>query len=198
MQEMQKHAATGLRERKRAKTLARIQNEAMRLFMERGFEHTTLDDIAEAAEVSRRSLFDYFSSKEDIVFSARPDFPKFMAEAVGQRPVKEPLLDMVENAMLDVSASYVSPETRKLACLIRDTPSLSARDQAKYGEVERGLARALADRKSLPETDIGCRVTAAVAIGILKLVLETWLTGKDLGPEQHFKAAFKTLRRIAS
>ncbi len=60
MQPVQKQIPAGLRERKRTETHARIQAEAIRLFLERGFETTTLDDIAEAAGVSRRSLFHYF------------------------------------------------------------------------------------------------------------------------------------------
>ena len=58
---------SGLRERKRADTHARVHSAAMELFSRKGFEATTLDDIASAAGVSRRSLFHYFASKEDIV-----------------------------------------------------------------------------------------------------------------------------------
>jgi AcrR family transcriptional regulator len=189
--------AGGLRERKRAETHARIQLEAIRLFIKTGFELTTLDDIAEAANVSRRSLFHYFESKEEIVFSTRADFPRFITEAIGRRPANEPLLDMIENALLDVVALGVPPQTRDVSRLIRDTPALSARDQAKYEHVEVMLVKALADRKRLPETDAACRVTAATAIGLMKMALKAWLAGTDASPEKHFKAAFKTLRRIA-
>jgi AcrR family transcriptional regulator len=187
----------GLRERKRAETHARIQAEALRLFLERGFEATTLDDIAEAADVSRRSLFHYFESKEEIVLSARADFPNIVAEAVGRRPAGESLLDMVENALIDTATRYGSTQTRELSRMIRDTPALSAGEQAKYEHVERALAKALADRKSLPEIDTACRVTAATAIGILKLAVDAWLAGTDSGPEKDFRAAFAALRRIA-
>ena len=198
MQEVQnKSTPVGLRERKRAETHARIQAEALRLFLERGFETTTLDDIAEASGVSRRSLFHYFESKEEIVLSARADFPNIIAQAVGRRPAGEPLLDMVENALIDTATRYGSTQTRDLSRLIRDTPALSAGEQAKYEHVERALAKALADRKDLPEIDTACRVTAATAIGILKLAVESWLAGNDSGPEQNFRAAFNALRRIA-
>ena len=190
-------AVSARRERKRAETHARIQAEAIRLFLERGFETTTLDDIAEAADVSRRSLFHYFESKEEIVLSARADFPNIIAEAIGRRPAGEPLLDMVENALIDTATRYGSTQTRDLSRLIRDTPALSAGEQAKYEHVERALAKALADRKSLPEIDTACRVTAATAIGILKLAVESWLAGNDSGPEKNFRAAFDALRRIA-
>ncbi len=168
----------------------------MRLFLERGFEPTTLDDIAAAAGVSRRSLFHYFASKEEIVFSTKADFPDLVAEAIGRRPADEPLLDMVENALADLAARYQSAQARDFARLIHDTPALSAGDQAKYEKVERVLAQALADRKGLPETDIACRVTAATAIGILKLATAAWLAGDDAGPDIFGRAAFAALRGV--
>ena len=72
--------AAGLRARKRQETRERLTRAAMALFLERGFEATTLDDIAAAADISRRSFFHYFDSKEDVVFAwheeitAAPDF----------------------------------------------------------------------------------------------------------------------------
>jgi AcrR family transcriptional regulator len=199
MQEVQYEKLTGpsgLRGRKRADTYARIQAAAMRLFFERGFEATTLDEIAESADVSRRSLFHYFASKEEIVFSTKADFPDLLAEAVAQRPKDEPLLDMVENALMTLATRLQSAQVRDLARLIHETPALSAGDQAKYEKVERLLAKALANRKGLPETDITCRVTAATAIGILKLATEAWLTGNDSGPEIYGRAAFAALRSV--
>ncbi|WBO23203.1 TetR/AcrR family transcriptional regulator [Sphingomonas abietis] len=168
----------------------------MRLFLERGFDATTLDDIADAADVSRRSLFHYFASKEEIVFSAKADFPDLIADAVGRRPVEERLLDMVENALLDLAGRHLSEQARDLARLIRDTPALRAGDQAKYEKVEKVLAKALADRKHLPESDIACRVTAAAAIGILKLSTEAWLARDDVHPATFGKAAFAALRGV--
>jgi AcrR family transcriptional regulator len=196
VQKMKPPNSIGLRGRKRAATHARIQSEAIRLFLERGFDPTTLDDIAAAADVSRRTLFHYFASKEEIVFSTKADFPALIVEAIGRRPVEEPLLDMVENALVDLAQRHSSPQARDLARLIHDTPSLSAGDQAKYEKVERMLAEALAARKSLPATDIACRVTAAAAIGILKLSVEAWLTSDDTGPETFGGPAFAALRRI--
>jgi AcrR family transcriptional regulator len=190
--------SSGLRERKRAQIHARIQAEAMRLFLERGFDGTTLDDVAHAAGVSRRSLFHYFGSKEEIVFSTKADFPDLIAQAVGLRPAGEPLLDMVENALLSMATRYRSTQTRDFARLIRDTPALRAGDQAKYEQVEQVLANALADRKGLARSDIACRVTAASAIGILKLAVGAWVDGQDSGPETYGKAAFAALRRITA
>src|ERR1700761_562999 len=185
----------GMRERKRAETHARIQTEAMRLFLERGFDAVTLDDIAAAADVSRRSLFHYFESKEEIVFSTKAEFPRLVTEAIGRRPADEALIDMVENAMIEMATLHIPAQTRNYARLIRDTPALRAGDQAKYEYVERLSAKSLAARKGLPENDIACRVIAATAIGIIKLAMEAWLakSGPKLG--RGITAAFRALRK---
>src|ERR1700742_2319674 len=176
VQENNSSPSGGLRERKRAQTLARIQAEAIRLFIEHGFEATTLDDIATAADVSRRSLFHYFDSKEEIVFSTKAEFPRLVVEAIDRRPADEPLIDMVENAMLEMATLHIPAQTRNYARLIRDTPALPGGDQAKYEYVERVSGRSVAARKGLAENDIACRVISAAAIGIIKLATEAWLT----------------------
>ena len=187
----------GIRERKRAETYARIQAEAMRLFLERGFDAVTLDDIAAAADVSRRSLFHYFESKEEIVFSTKAEFPQLVVEAINRRPADEPLLDMVENAMIEMATLHIPAQTRNYARLIRDTPALRAGDQAKYEYVEQLSAKTLAARKGLPENDIACRVIAATAIGIIKLAMEAWLTKGGPKLDVFIKDAFAALRSVA-
>lgn len=198
VQETKSPQPAGLRERKRADTHARIQSEAMRLFLERGFEATPLDDIAEAAGVSRRTLFHYFGSKEEIVFSTKAEFPNWVVDAIGRRPADEPLLDMVEHAFADLATRHQSPQARDLARLIRETPTLSAGDQAKYEKVERLLADALATHKGLPTGDVACRVTASAAIGIMKLTTEAWLAGEADDPVAFGRKAFAALRQTVA
>src|SRR3546814_16094418 len=135
----------------------------MRLFIERGFEATTLDDIAEAAFLSRRTLFHYFESKEEIVLSHTAEFPDAIAEAVAHRAADVPLLDMAEGALVEMITRYPSPQLRELARLIRDTPVLSAGAQAKSEQDERAPAQALAHLKDLPAGASDCRAAAARA-----------------------------------
>ncbi len=202
MQDVQKNnssTAPGLRDRKRADTHARIQSEAMRLFTTHGFEATTLDAVAEAAGVSRRTLFHYFGSKEEIVFSTKAGLGDLIVAAVMARPADEPLLAMTENALMDMAANFQGPGPWALARLIHDTPSLRAGDQAKYEAMEHQLAGALMARKGLPPGDLAARTTAVTAIGILKMATEAWLAADDgLGPEVHGRAAFMALRAVAS
>ena len=77
-----------LRERKKAETRARIQEEAMRLFLAQGYDATTVDQIAEAAGVSHMTFFRNFPAKEDVV--ATDDYDPMMAELIRARPAGEP------------------------------------------------------------------------------------------------------------
>ncbi|ADL02020.1 TetR/AcrR family transcriptional regulator [Brevundimonas subvibrioides] len=190
---------SGLRERKRADTHARVHAAAMELFGRKGFEATTLDDIASSAGVSRRSLFHYFASKEDIVLSTKAGLGDLIEAAVARRPADEPLLTMAENALTDMAADFQGPGPRALARLIHDTPALRAGDQAKYEALEGRLALAMATRKDLPADDLQARVVATTAIGVLRMATETWLASDDdRGPEVHGKAAFAALRQAAT
>lgn len=201
MQEVKETALIepGRRDRKRAETHARIQAAALELFLRQGFEATTLDQIAEAADVSRRSLFHYFASKEEMVLSAKADIAPLIRDAVAARPADEPLLAMAEQALIDMARHFQTPEAKAIARLIHDTPALAAWDAAKHDALERLLAEALAARKGLPLDDAELRVTALAAVAILRHATEAWLASDDRrGPEVFGKAAFQALRRVAA
>jgi AcrR family transcriptional regulator len=76
----------GLRERKRLRTRTAIHEAGMRLFAERGFAATTVGDIAEAAEVSRATVFNYYGAKEDVVFGDAPGAIRALAATLDDRP----------------------------------------------------------------------------------------------------------------
>jgi len=88
---------TGLRERKKLKTRAAIQKEAMNLFLKRGFDATTIEYIAEAAEISPSTFFNYFPSKEDVVFQDELD-PLILA-AFNSQPEGTNPIAAIRNAM---------------------------------------------------------------------------------------------------
>src|SRR5438477_9368942 len=89
------NAELGLRERKKQRTRETIARAARELFAERGYHATTLPDIAEAADVSTRTIFAYFPSKEDILFSGFPLMKEALAQALAERPEGEEALDTV-------------------------------------------------------------------------------------------------------
>ncbi|MGO6899415.1 TetR family transcriptional regulator, partial [Rhizobium ruizarguesonis] len=89
----------GRRERKRRQTRERIEQAAMTLFLQRGFDATTIEDITEAADVSKRSFFDYFPSKEEVVFAWQDAFADRLMAAVAARPAAESSVAAVEVAI---------------------------------------------------------------------------------------------------
>ncbi len=186
------------RDQKRARTHARIQQEGLRLFLERGFDAVTLDDVAAAADVSRRTLFHYFPSKEAIALGFKAGLGPRIVAAVARRPDGESLLEMAEHALTDMAGDYQSAEAKALARLVHDTPALRGGDHAKYEEMERMLADALARRAGRDPADPQVRVVAVTAIGVLRLATEAWLASDGTeGPEVWGKQAFAALRRAA-
>jgi AcrR family transcriptional regulator len=187
------------RDQKRARTHARIQQEGLRLFLERGFDAVTLDDVAAAAEVSRRTLFHYFPSKEAIALGFKDGLTPRIVAAVARRPKGEGLLEMCEHALTDMAGDYQTPQAKALARLVHDTPALRAGDHAKYEEMERTLAGALTARAGLPADDEAAHVVAVAAIGVLRQATERWLASDGLeGPEVYGKRLFAALRRAAA
>ncbi|PDS80528.1 TetR family transcriptional regulator [Rhizobium sp. L43] len=164
----------GRRERKRRQTRERIEQAAMTLFLQRGFEATTIEDITEAADVSKRSFFDYFPSKEEVVFAWQDSFADRLMAEIAARPADESSVAAVEAALTATVIASVDERGLALAELIHDTPALRARDQLKYARLEQKLAEALLLRKGNDPERARMRVLAAVVIGALRVGSELW------------------------
>ncbi|EJT02926.1 TetR family transcriptional regulator [Rhizobium sp. CCGE 510] len=165
----------GRRQRKRRQTRERIEQAAMTLFLQRGFDATTVEDITEAADVSKRSFFDYFPSKEEVVFAWQDGFADRLMAEIAARPAEEPSVAAVEAAITATVIASVDERGLALSELIRRTPALKARDQVKYARLEQKLAEALLLRKrNDPGERSRMRVLAAVVIGALRVGAELW------------------------
>ncbi|TCR64065.1 TetR family transcriptional regulator [Bosea sp. BK604] len=166
----------GLRERKRRQTRERIAHAAQTLFLTNGFDATTIDEIAAAADVSKRTFFDYFPSKEDVIAAWQDRFGEVMAEAVAARPAGEPLIKVVEEALIgSVLASAADPQALALGKLIRETPALRGREQLKYVKLEQKLAAALAARApNDPASRLRTRLLAMIVVGGMRVGGECW------------------------
>jgi AcrR family transcriptional regulator len=189
--------APGLRERKRQQTRERLIEAAMTLFLERGFEATTLDDIATAAEISRRSFFHYFASKEDVVFAWHEGTTAALVGAVAARPADETMLAAAENAIIQIARQFDSDEAIAIARLKYDNPALQARDQLKYEQLERALADALAQRAGRKADMLQARLVAMIATGAMRIGGEFWAAeGAREKPEAIAKQIFAGMRAI--
>ena len=190
-------AAPGLRERKRQQTRERLTQVAMALFLERGFEATTLDDIASAADISRRSFFHYFASKEDVVFAWHEESTAALIAAVAARPANESMLAAAENAISAMVRQLEPGEAIAMARLKRDNPALQARDQVKYEKLERALAEALGKRAGHKTEKLQARLVAMIATGAMRIGGELWAAeGAREKPEVSAKRTFAAIRAI--
>jgi AcrR family transcriptional regulator len=159
--------AVGLRERKKAKTHATIQQEALRLFRERGYENTTIEQIAEAAEVSPSTFFRYFPSKEDVVLYDVLD-PVLIAAFRAQPPERSPI-QALRAAFLDVFRSLPAEELaqqRERAALFLSVPELRMAWIGELAETIQLLEELIAERLGRRADDFAVRNFAGAVFGV--------------------------------
>jgi AcrR family transcriptional regulator len=151
---------SGLRERKKAATRLAIHEAGMRLFAERGFAGTTVDDIAEAAGVSRATVFAYYATKEEIVFGDAALAVDALAARLGEGV---PTVATVR-AWLTELTGWLDPELLLQQRLRREAPAVAARRLQLYGALEDVIATAL-ERELGPERRLAARLSAATLMG---------------------------------
>jgi AcrR family transcriptional regulator len=143
---------TGLRERRKVRMRATIAATANRMFLERGFDQVSITDIAREAEVSRRTLFAYFATKEDLVLQRFVDHEDEAARTVRARRADQPPLEALREALLDAlrqrdpsTGLNDNPEIIAFLRLVTSTESLAARLMRYTSRGIGALAEALRD-----------------------------------------------------
>lgn len=165
--------AEGLRERKRRETLQRITDAGIGLFIEKGYEAATVDEIAARAGISRRTFFYYFKSKDEILLSAQAGMGEMIVAALRDAPPDQRPLEAIRDAIIAVCAPFPADEMVALDRLMRASPAVQARKQASYVEQEQTLFAALRARWPDPEREMGLRLLAMLAIGAMRLAFDT-------------------------
>ena len=166
--------APGLRARKRTETAKRIRQAGIRLFMERGYDATTLDDIAAAADISRRTVFHYFRSKEEILLSMRASADGGIAPAMRKVPPGGRPVDAARAALAAVCAQYRTEELRVVDQLMRASETVQARKQTFYIAREKALLAALRERWPEPEQETVLKLVAMVSVAAFRHALDTF------------------------
>lgn len=169
----------GLRERKKRKTREAIRRVTYRLIDEQGYEATTVEQIADAAEVSPSTVFRYFPTKEDIVLT--DEYDAVMAAALHSRPAGEPPLESLRFVMhvaLRAMQRYRPEETQQRTRLMVQIPAVRARMTEAMSTTSKLLSGALAERTGRDPGDLEVRVFTAALLGAL---LETTIYWGEQG-----------------
>jgi len=175
----------GLRERKKAATRLRIQETALALFLDQGYDATTVEQIAATADVSHMTFFRHFPTKEAVVET--DDYDPLIAELIRRRPAQEHPLTALHRALAEgLAAVYRAHRDVLLARtrLILTTPALRAHMADNQYATERLFTDALAARADT-QTTYELRVHAAAALAALNVALSTWVhaDGNDQLPQ---------------
>ena len=150
------------------------------MFTEKGFDAVTIDDIATAADVSRRTFFRYFASKEDVVLSDHPRRLDELQAALDLRPPEEPALPALRHAILSLVGSYEEQRDHMLRRfrLVTTTPSLEARSLCLQRNWEAAVTAMLAERMKVdPAEDLRPGVVAATTMAAMRVATANWLAG---------------------
>ncbi|OKJ89748.1 TetR family transcriptional regulator [Streptomyces sp. CB02400] len=174
----------GLRERTRRAVTAEIAASAQRLFVERGFEATTIDDIAGAVGMSQRSVFRYFATKEDIVLGKFDLVMEDMLTALRQRPPGEEVWTSLRHVLDVLISASEAPDKQALVepihRLVFETPTLLAGYLQKLQYMQDAVVVLLQDRaeaagRPYDTADPAPRALTAAAFGCLLAAQHSWL-----------------------
>ena len=160
-------ARPGLRERKKARTRAAIREHALRLFREQGYDATTVEQIAEAAEVSPSTFFRYFPTKEDVVLQDDLDLvwmDAFRAQPRDLGPIAA-MRAAVRSAFADLAADDLE-QLREAMDLAVAVPAVRARMLEEMARTSQRIAEAVAERSGRNAGDFTVRAVAGAVIGI--------------------------------
>jgi AcrR family transcriptional regulator len=179
---------TGLRERKKQQTRQLLTDTARRLFAERGFENVSVSEIARVADVSEATVFNYFPTKEDLVYSGLERFENALLAAVRERPAGETVIDAFGRFILEPRGLFVAPDERSarellaIGRMIAASPALLAREEQIFARYTRELARLIADEVRAAEGDIHPYVVANALIGVHRALIDYVREGLNSEP----------------
>jgi AcrR family transcriptional regulator len=169
---------TGLRERKKQQTRRHIAETARRLFTERGFEHVPVAEIAREADVAETTVFNYFPTKEDLVYWRLESFEEQLLATIRERPAGESVLAafrrflLAQRGLLGQSDEDAREQLGAVARMIVSSPALLAREQRIMAGYTASLAALIAEEQGAGEHAIEPRVAANALIGVHRALID--------------------------
>ena len=195
--EIQGHAEgkDGLRETKRRETHRRIAEAGIRLFLERGYDATKLEDIAEAAEISRRTFFAYFKSKDEILRAWERDGWEEILEDVRRASPDESPLQVIRSSISKRLSRYNTEQLKAVAKVMSSSEALRAAKHFSFAEREKLLFEVLCEVWRQPERRFALRLVAMSAVGALRVAVEMWELPDNRRPlQRHFVETLDVLK----
>jgi AcrR family transcriptional regulator len=169
----------GLRERKKEATREGLHEAAVRLAAERGPDRVTIDDIADAAGVSRRTFSNYFSGIQEALLYREQERMRMLLDLIRARPARERAWTALTRAAFELyeRVGERDPMWLAQARLVRHHPSLAGYQVAAYAALERDLAELVAARQTTqdPYVQLRARLVAAAYLSALRIALQNWL-----------------------
>ncbi|WP_249123936.1 TetR/AcrR family transcriptional regulator [Saccharopolyspora erythraea] len=167
----------GLRARKKQRTRSALIDAGVDLFLENGYDNTTIDEIAAQVDISPRTCFRYFAGKEDIALAKAAAFDELVVEALRARPAREAPLVALRHAVLSmVRDSATSEGVRRflrIQHLINKTPALLAGNLRRTTATEERLTGEIAAREGVdPAVDMRPRILVGVVYAALRIGME--------------------------
>jgi AcrR family transcriptional regulator len=165
----------GLRERKKERTRRALEDAAVELFTTKGFDDTTVEDIAAAADVSPRTFFRYFASKDDVLFGDDAERRSALAEQLAKRPREEPPLEKLRGAIVAMASEFDRDRDRLVRLArVKASPNLRAKFLEHQYAHEELVVDALVATD--PDADLAhLRLVVATSFAALRATLENWI-----------------------
>lgn len=184
----------GRRDRKRLQTHAALRNAALRLSAENGLQEVTVEDIAEAADVSIRTFYDHFPSKEDAIVGFDASRVEHLRRALLERPADEPPLESLRFVLYQLHVESREEWPLRMR-VIKKNPDLLARMFASFAVFERAMVESIAQRTQTDAVaDLYPALVTAVATGTFRAVISAWRGGGEkVAFDELFDSAFTQL-----
>jgi len=152
----------------------RLQKAALELYAERGFENTTVAEIAERAGLTERTFFRYFADKREVLFYGSGALTEFLVRKVGEAPASLPALQVIAWALASAGTEIFEERrefSRRRQSVIAANLELQERELVKFATLASGLAHALDERGVVPAT---ASLAAETAMVLFKFAFERW------------------------
>lgn len=172
--------AEGTRERRRRLTAREVERVAIDLFAERGFDAVTVDEIASAAHISRRTFFRYYPNKEDVVLAAGEKQLDALKQGLASRPSSESALEAIRNAFIGMADRFELGRDEYLRRwgIVTACPALGARAYGAQWEWDETISDFVAARLGVDASqDLRPRLIGGTVMGALRAAIAAWILG---------------------